>query len=172
MHSKYALFSILAMSIVSTTFAQDSAFKLLSPAFANGGIIPTQYTCSGADTSPPLAWVDVPRGTKSLVLIVDDPDAPGGTFVHWVVYELDSTTNRLAENASNSASRTQGVNGFGHLGYGGPCPPRGAPHDYHFRLFALASPLGLKPGASASEVLSAVKGRVLGTAELVGIFGR
>jgi Raf kinase inhibitor-like YbhB/YbcL family protein len=172
MHGKYALFSILTMFIVSTIFAQDSAFRLLSPAFTNGATIPSQYTCLGADTSPPLAWVDAPKGTKSLVLIVDDPDAPSGTFVHCVVYDLDSATNRLAENASSSASPIQGVNGFGHLGYGGPCPPRGAPHHYHFRLFALASPLGLKPGASAGEVLNALKGHVLGVAELVGTFGR
>jgi len=160
------------MFIVSTIFAQDSAFRLLSPAFTNGATIPSQYTCLGADMSPPLAWVDVPKSTKGLVLMVDDPDAPGGTFVHWVVYDLDSATNRLAENASSSASLTQGVNGFGHFGYGGPCPPRGAPHRYHFCLFALASPLGLKPGASTGEVLNAVKGHVLGVAELVGIFGR
>jgi Raf kinase inhibitor-like YbhB/YbcL family protein len=150
--------------------------KLHSPAFNDNSVIPTQYTCIGIGKSPQLAWSDAPSGTRAFALIVDDLDAPRGTFVHWVVYNIASNVTELPENAlkfePTSQSTIQGVNGTDQIGYRPPCPPPGKPHHYHFRLFALDSPLDLKPGASADEVRQAIKGHVLGQTELVGIFGR
>jgi hypothetical protein len=176
MRVKYALFFVVTMCVPSLVLAAESAMKLHSTAFNDNSVIPSQYTCAGNGTSPQLAWHDAPAGTRAFALIVDDPDAPRGTFVHWVVYNITSNATELPENAlkseATSQSATQGVNGADQIGYRGPCPPPGKPHHYHFRLFALDSPLDLKPGASADEVRQAIKGHVLGQTELVGIFGR
>jgi Raf kinase inhibitor-like YbhB/YbcL family protein len=165
---------ILSMQAKSSAETGPS-FRLTSSAFQNGGMIPELYTCSGANKSPGLVWTGVPSGTRSLVLIVSDPDAPRGTFVHWVIYNIDPAAKELPEGLSTSASvanAEQGVNGRAELGYTGPCPPPGKPHHYHFQLYALDQAVGLKAGATAEQVAAAMKGHILGTIELVGIFQR
>ena len=163
--------------IFGLTFAEAVAaqMRLTSSAFANGATIPTTYTCAGANVSPPLEWTDVPASAVTLALIVEDPDAPSGTFVHWVVYDLpvDAGTRagKIGENETPSNAR-QGVNGFSDSKYGGPCPPPGSPHHYHFKLYALDTKLGLPPGASADQVEGAMRAHILASAELIGIFGR
>src|SRR5262245_43384237 len=123
--------------------------RITSSAFAANETIPTQYTCSGKDLAPPLAFDDIPANTRSLALIVDDPDAPAGTWVHWVVYNLPATTKAIAEGAADLPANTlQGVNDFKKRGYGGPCPPPGKPHRYFFKLYALDSDVDLARGAS------------------------
>ncbi len=144
--------------------------KLTSDAFADGATIPVRHTCDGADASPPLAWTDVPSGAKSFTLIVDDPDAPGRTYVHWVLYNLPGTATGLAENASGGG--LQGMTDSRGPGWGGPCPPPGKPHRYFFKLYALDAPLSLAPGATKVDVERAMRGRVLAEAQLVGRYGR
>ena len=150
---------------------------LASPAIMPGGTIPREYTCDGADSSPPLAWSGVPAGTASLVLVVEDPDAPRGTFGHWGVYDLPPGTPGLA--AGYHAGRPapglrEARNDFGTVGYGGPCPPPGAgPHRYHFALLALNRPsLALPAGASVAQILNAATPYVIGRAELVATYRR
>lgn len=144
---------------------------LSSAAFKDGGVIPAKYTCSGQDVSPPLNWSGIPGGTRNLALTVIDPDAPGQPFVHWIIFNLPGETVGLAEGEIHTGSR-QGRNGFGSIGYRGPCPPRGAPHHYHFKLYALSDPLLLSDGVSAADFEQAIKGMALDTTELVGTFGR
>jgi Raf kinase inhibitor-like YbhB/YbcL family protein len=152
------------------------AFALKSTAFAAGGEIPARHSCEGADESPALSWSGAPAGTKSFALIVDDPDAPVGTWVHWVLYDLPGDITQVP--AAQSASETlangarQGVNDFRKVGYGGPCPPPGKPHRYFFKLYALDAPTALKPRATKSDVLRAIDGHVLGQAELMGTYKR
>jgi hypothetical protein len=162
-----------------TTTLSSSAFSLASPAFGNGDAIPSRYTCDGADLSPPLAWAGTPAGAGSLALIVEDPDAPGGTFTHWVLYDLPAEIRALPEGVPRSATLSdlggarQGRTSFGDaIGYGGPCPPPGPAHHYHFRLFALDAKLGLAPGASRDSLLVAMHGHQLGVTELVGLYAR
>jgi Raf kinase inhibitor-like YbhB/YbcL family protein len=165
---------ILSLPLRSiSSAAADPSLVLMSSAFKNGETIPERCTCSGLNKSPALEWRGIPRGTRSLVLILDDPDAPGGTFVHWVVYNLSPTNKELPEGLSASAPNgEQGENGRGEIGYTGPCPPPGQPHHYHFRLYALDRMLELKPGATAQHVESALTGHVLDSTELIGIFER
>lgn len=150
--------------------------KLISTAFQPGGDIPTKYTCSGVDVSPALSWTDPPADTKSFALIADDPDAPAGTWVHWVVYDLPPSARQLPEDVSKtdsvSGGGVQGQNDFRKIGYGGPCPPPGNPHRYYFKLYALDSKLNLKPGATKKAVEQAMQGHVLAQAELMGRFRR
>jgi Raf kinase inhibitor-like YbhB/YbcL family protein len=150
------------------------AFALTSSTFPNGGNIPAAYTCEGANHSPVLAWSGAPPETRSFVLIVDDPDAPSGTFTHWVLYDIPSGTASLAEAPAGATVGKQGKNGFGKTGYGGPCPPRGhGPHRYFFRLFAIDVPsLPLKDAAARDEVERAMKGHVVGQAEWMGRYER
>ena len=149
-------------------------FHLTSTASESGGDIPTKLTCDGLDTSPSLAWTEPPPGTETFALIVDDPDAPAGTWVHWVLYNLPAIARGLAEGISKDSQlpdgARQGRNDFGELGYNGPCPPRGAPHRYFFKLYALDCNLKLKPRASKGELERAMKRHVLARAELVGSF--
>lgn len=142
------------------------AFTITSSAFAQGKPIPAKYTCDGLDISPPLAWSDAPSGTQSFALIMDDPDAPGGT---WVLFNLPAQTHQLAEKAAPQGA--QGRNSWGRLGYGGPCPPSGT-HRYFFRLHALDTRLRLPAGASKEQVLRAMQGHVLAQAEWMGVYGR
>lgn len=153
-------------------------FTLRSSAFTHDGPIPRAHTCDGADLSPPLAWSEVPGDTKEFVLVVDDPDAPGGTFVHWVVYGVPGDTTNLpsgfpkeAETARPVRAR-QGMNDFRRVGYGGPCPPPGAPHRYVFTLYALDVPLDIPPGATKGILLTEMEEHVIEKAELVGKYGR
>ena len=149
------------------------AFQLTTSAFS-GGVIPTKFTCDGPDVSPPLAWTDPPKETRSLALIVDDPDAPAGTWVHWVLYDLPGTARELPEGVPKDRQlrdgARQGRNDFGKIGYNGPCPPRRAVHRYFFKLYALDSKTKLSSGATKSELERAMKGHVLAQAELVGKF--
>jgi Raf kinase inhibitor-like YbhB/YbcL family protein len=146
-----------------------AGFELVSDAFAAGGEIPRRHTCEGEDLSPALRWTGAPEGTGSLALIVDDPDAPSGTFVHWVAWGIPPE-GAIEEGASPPA---EGRNGFGRVGYGGPCPPPGhGPHRYVFRLHALSSDPQLEPGAGSDDLTRAIDGRVLGTAELLGTYER
>jgi Raf kinase inhibitor-like YbhB/YbcL family protein len=145
---------------------------LTSPAFAPGAEIPRQYTCDGGDISPPLSWSGAPAGTASLVLVVEDPDAPGGTFRHWAVYNIPPGTPGLTA-GHRAAGVGEARNDFGKTGYGGPCPPPGSVHHYRFELMALSRPtLGLAPAASAAEVLRLAQPYVIGRAELTGTYRR
>lgn len=150
--------------------------ELTTTAFPSGGTIPTRFTCSGADKSPALAWSQAPAGTRSFVLIVDDPDAPAGTWVHWVVYNLPASVRQLPSGVpvgdDVAGGGKQGVNDFPRPGYGGPCPPPGKPHRYFFRLYALDEVLNLSGPAHRRDVDTAMKGHVLAQAELMGTFGR
>jgi Raf kinase inhibitor-like YbhB/YbcL family protein len=150
---------------------EESAMTITvsSSAFAEGGTIPRRYTCDGEDVSPPLAVSGLPSGVRELALLVEDPDAPHGTFVHWVAWGIDPAKPTLAEGSPPSGS---GVNGFGRQGYGGPCPPRGSNHRYVFTIFALSRPSGLRPGASADDLRTAIKGAVLAEGTLTGRYGR
>lgn len=145
------------------------SFALGSTAFATGAAIPARYTCDGDDAIPPLTWSGAPAGTATFALIVDDPDAPGGTWVHWVLFDLPATATALPESES---SGVQGMTNSGRTGYGGPCPPPGKPHRYFFKLYALDGPLSLRAGASKTDVERAMQGHVLATAQLVGTYAR
>jgi Raf kinase inhibitor-like YbhB/YbcL family protein len=155
--------------------AEKRSLRVTSEAFAEGGLIPAEYTCAGANVSPPLKWGDVPAETKSLALVVDDPDAPRGTWVHWVVYNLPAATKALpasiaAESELPGGGR-QGRNDFGQLGYGGPCPPSGT-HRYYFKLYALNVAPDLPPGATKQDLLRAMYGHILDEGQLIGKFKR
>jgi len=152
--------------------------KLTTTAFADGTPIPVKHTCDGPDVSPPLAWTDAPANAKSFALIMDDPDAPMGTWVHWVLWNLAGTRDALPEDVSKSGTpkelegALQGNNTWPKIGYYGPCPPPGKPHRYYFKLYALAGPLALKAGATKADVERAMQGHVLAQAELMGTYGR
>lgn len=152
------------------------AFQITSSAFEEGGTIPTKYTCDGPDLSPPLKWSGAPERTKSFALICDDPDAPMGTWVHWVIYNIPGEATGLPEGVS--ADRTlesgakQGLTDFKRVGYGGPCPPRGPVHRYYFKLYAVDSVLELEPGVKKKDLLRAIDGHILGEAQLMGRYGR
>ena len=146
--------------------------ELTSPAFAAGAAIPKRYTCDGGDTSPPLAWADVPSTAKELALIVEDPDAPGGTYVHWTVFAIPPSTDGLDEGKLPSGAR-EGENSFGKTGYGGPCPPEGGKaHRYSFSLYALKTELDLEQGAKPDEVRKQIAKHALARGSLVGTFKR
>lgn len=152
------------------------AFELKSPAFAPNADIPKPYTCDGPDRSPPLRWTEPPKGTKSLALIMDDPDAPVGVFVHWVLYNLPAETRELPEELPKERTlpngARQGRNDFGRIGYGGPCPPRGPAHRYVFKLYALDTALAFGPGATKADLLKAMEDHILAQAELIGCYRR
>ena len=152
------------------------AFELTSTAFAAGQTIPKQHTCDGADRSPPLRWKDAPAAAKSLALIADDPDAPAGTWTHWVLYDLPASVAELPEGVASDATLPSGgkhgLNDFRKTGYGGPCPPPGKPHRYFFRLYALDAPTGLDPRAKRDQVQRAIEGHVLAKTELMGTYQR
>jgi hypothetical protein len=149
--------------------------KITSSAFQDGGLIPAKYTCDGADVSPPLQWDNVPQGAKSIALICDDPDAPMGTFVHWVIFGLPAETRQLAEKVAADktlpSGARQGTSGFGRVGYGGPCPPSGT-HRYFFKIYALDTILDLPVGARKSDLLKAMQGHILGQGQLIGKYKR
>jgi Raf kinase inhibitor-like YbhB/YbcL family protein len=151
------------------------AINLTSPDFDEGGSIASRYTCDGLGISPPLSWDSVPSGTRSWALIVDDPDAPGGIFVHWVIYNLRPDTRRLPEDVPNrqtlSSGAQQGVNGAGGVGYTGPCPPSGT-HRYFFKVYALDTRLDLGGGATAVRLSDAMEGHVLAEGQLMGTYRR
>jgi len=153
-----------------------SKMELRTTSFEPGGFIPKRFTCEGADVSPALSWGDPPAGTQSFAIIEDDPDAPSGTFVHWLVYDLPATYRRLPEALSGNdpmaGGGRQGTNDFSRTGYNGPCPPPGKPHRYFIRLYALDGKLDLRPAAARRELESAMQGHILAQAELMGRFKR
>lgn len=157
-----------------------SNFKLTSSAFQSGASIPEAYTCAGSNVSPPLSWSNLPEGAQTLALIVDDPDAPGKTFVHWVLFNLPPDRDMLPEGLSveqhfeaNAQKPIEGVNDFGDQGYGGPCPPPGdEAHQYAFRLYALDATLELGAGATKQQLTQAMDGHILAEADLVGAYQR
>jgi Raf kinase inhibitor-like YbhB/YbcL family protein len=146
----------------------QTMLKLTSSSF-QGDRIPTKFTCDGAGTSPQLAWTGPPPATASLALLVTDPDAPGGPFVHWVLFNLPSATREIPEGQPPSGARL-GRNDFGNIGYGGPCPPGKSPHRYVFSLYALDASLNLPQGATLAEVKSAMQGHVLAHGELIALY--
>jgi len=149
--------------------------KITSSAFENGGLIPAKYTCDGADMSPPLQWDAVPEGTRSIALICDDPDAPMGTFVHWVIFGLPADTRELVKNIPADETlpngAKQGTSDFGRIGYGGPCPPSGT-HRYFFKIYALDTEVDLAAGAGKRELLGAMEGHILVQGQLIGKYKR
>lgn len=165
-----------AKGIIMQPLAPGKQMQLTSTAFNNMQSIPREYTCDGKNISPPLSWKGAPAGTRSFVLIVDDPDAPGGTWTHWVVYDLPGDTSELVEDAAKSqlasGDTKQGLNDFKHADYGGPCPPAGKQHRYMFKLYALDTMLGLKSGASKQEVEAAMAKHILGQGQLIGTYQR
>ena len=155
---------------------QNNPMKLTSTAFADGNPIPTRHTCDGVDVSPPLQWSDAPAGAKSFALICDDPDAPVGDWVHWVIYGLPAATTALPEkiapNETLPNGALQGVNDFRRVGYGGPCPPPGKPHRYFFKLYALDAGLPLRSRGTKADLLRAMQGHILAQAQLMGTYQR
>ncbi len=170
------LHTLILGGMSSELHAQAGTLRLTSAAFQDQGTIPTKYTCDGQDISPALSWTGAPNETKSFTLIMDDPDARPNTWVHWVIYDLPASAHGLPENVPKkeelASGARNGVNGEPKIGYEGPCPPPGPEHLYHFRLYALGARLGLKPGATKFELERAMKGRVLGEAQLRGRYGR
>jgi Raf kinase inhibitor-like YbhB/YbcL family protein len=154
----------IALAIASVT-AGGAKMKITSSAFQDGGNIPSKFTCDGGDASPPLQIADVPSGAKSVVLVVDDPDAPSGLFTHWMVWNISPQTNAIAEGTTPKG--VHGTNDFGKSGYGGPCPPSGT-HRYYFKIFALDRELDLPSGAKRSQLDAAMKGHVVAQGELMG----
>ncbi len=155
----------------------DSNLHVESTAFAEGEPIPAKYTCEGEDVSPALTWTGVPEGTRGLALVSDDPDAPGRTWVHWVIYGIPTDTAGLPEGVPTTESLSDGArngkNDFGKIGYGGPCPPPGhGVHRYFFKLYALDSAVDLGPGTTKNELLEAIEGHVLAKSELTGTYER
>src|SRR6266852_8120616 len=172
-------FFLLLLSVVTPSGqeeAQIMSLQLTTSAFPVQGTIPKKFTCDGPDVSPPLAWSGAPPGTQSFALIVDDPDAPAGTWVHWVLYDLPANMRELSEGVAKqeqlSSGARQGRNDFGKIGYGGPCPPPGKPHRYFFKLYVLDTKLNLKADATKADVERAMKGHILAQAELIGRYGR
>ena len=147
-------------------------FSLTSEAFRDGATIPAEYTCDGRNVSPPLRWSGPPSGTGCFVLIVDDPDAPGGTFNHWILFNIPPSSRGLNEGYLVEGGILEGKTSYGRTGWGGPCPPRGSAHHYHFKIFALDNGLTLKAGASRQQIADAMKGHILAEAKLTGLYQR
>ena len=150
--------------------------SIKSPAFAEGDMIPQAYTCDGKDISPALTWSAVPSGCKSIAVICDDPDAPMGTWVHWVIFNIPANATSLPEGVPKDKvladGSKQGSNDFRRIGYGGPCPPAGPAHRYFFKIYALDASLELQPGASKKELLKAMEGHILSEGQLMGKYKR
>ena len=161
--------STILLAAVASFAAGGAKMKITSSAFQQGGNIPSKFTCDGANTSPLLQISDMPSEAKSLVLIVDDPDAPSGLFTHWAVWNISPQTSAIAEGSTPKGA--QGTNDFGKSGYGGPCPPSGT-HRYYFKIFALDREVVLPSGAKRSELNTAMKGHVIAQGELMGRYSR
>ncbi|MGH2447034.1 MAG: YbhB/YbcL family Raf kinase inhibitor-like protein [Chloroflexota bacterium] len=150
--------------------------NLTSEVFIEGGPIPKQYTCDQRGVSPPLSWSGEPEETAVFALIVDDPDAPRGDFIHWLLYNLPASVTSLPPGLPRveklDSGAVQGINGFGKIGYGAPCPPPGPPHRYRFTLYALEAAVGLEPGATAGALTRAMEGKVGAEARLTGLYQR
>jgi len=171
------LLILLILSILLFSANQHKGLKMVvkSPAFENGGFIPSKYTCDGSDISIPLVFEEVPKSTKSLAIIMDDPDAPMGVFVHWVIYNIPSSIGGLPEGIPNEPileyGIKQGVNDFGKIGYSGPCPPSGS-HRYFIKVYAIDIPLEIKSGITKAQLLGLMSGHVVDEAVLMGVYER
>lgn len=146
------------------------SIQMASSAFAEGEFIPARYTCDGENLSPPLMWSAIPQSAESVALIMDDPDAPAGIWVHWVIYDLPPNLDGLDEGATEIG--VDGVNSWNNTGYGGPCPPPGNPHRYYFKLFALDTELYLQSGAPKADIEKAMQGHILAKGQLMGKYRR
>jgi Raf kinase inhibitor-like YbhB/YbcL family protein len=172
------MLSVLLLTVPLTKGGYAMSFKIMSHDFKDGDTIPRMFSCDGDDLSPELKWDDPPEGTKSFALIVEDPDAPVGTFTHWIVYDMPPTFKELYRGMGNDADLKEvikeGITDFGHRGYGGPCPPKGhGRHHYNFILKALDVPtLGLPDAAKKGAIEKAMKGHVLGETRITGVYGR
>jgi Raf kinase inhibitor-like YbhB/YbcL family protein len=167
-------------SLLPEKEAKSMTIHIESPAFPDGGTIPKLYTCDGKDISPPLAWSGVPEAARSLALICEDPDAPRGTWTHWVIFDIPASVKSLGEGvltnervtvAAGEKPAFQGTNDFGKIGYGGPCPPGGT-HHYHFRIYALDTGLDLGPKTTRLDLLRSIKGHILAEGKLTGLYSR
>jgi Raf kinase inhibitor-like YbhB/YbcL family protein len=161
--------AVILLVVMGSFAAERARVKITSSAFQEGGNIPSKFTCDGSDTSPPLQITGVPSEAKTLVLIADDPDAPGGLFTHWLLWNIPAQTNSIAEGGTPKG--VLGTNDFGKSGYKGPCPPPGT-HRYSFKIFVLDRELDLRGGAKRSQVDAAMKGHVIAQGELVGRYAR
>jgi Raf kinase inhibitor-like YbhB/YbcL family protein len=159
----------MALGSIVSFAAEGTKMKITSPAFHEGADIPSKFTCDGSDTSPPLQISGVPAEAKSLALIADDPDAPGGLFTHWVIWNIPPQTSSIADGSAPKG--VQGTNDFDRSGYGAPCPPSGT-HRYNFRVFALDRELDLRSGAKRGQLDAAMKGHVIAQGELIGRYTR
>jgi len=172
---KFILILILTFFIIFQG-GEIMALELKSSAFENNEFISEKYTCKGEDVSPPLSWSDVPEATKSFALICDDPDAPMGTWVHWVIYDMPPEVRSFPQGVKTQKTledgSKQGINDFRKIGYGGPCPPLGAPHRYFFKLYALDKVLSTEPGLTKEELLKSIEGHIIDQTELMGKFKR
>lgn len=171
------IISLCLLSLNNAIAKEGMDMQIKSTAFEENGLIPRKYTCDGSDVSPPLTWTRPPAGTKGIALICDDPDAPMGTWVHWVIYGLSPETQSLPENVPPQKTvlggAKQGINDFRKIGYGGPCPPRGhGAHRYFFKIYALDIEIDLPPGATKQEVEKAMKGHILAEGQIIGKYGR
>ncbi|MFZ2410600.1 MAG: YbhB/YbcL family Raf kinase inhibitor-like protein [Candidatus Methanoperedens sp.] len=172
---------IFSLAVVSGCIAVEKEANTMekivisSEIFKDGETIPAEYTCDGKNVSPALLLEGIPAGAKSIALIMDDPDAPGGMFVHWVLYNIPASTRKLPEgmpkNETLGDGSRQGMTDFGRVGYGGPCPPKGT-HRYYFKIYALSTMLSLQPGASKKQLENAMKGHILAQGELMGRYER
>jgi Raf kinase inhibitor-like YbhB/YbcL family protein len=176
---RWLIVFLLTLSACTPTSIQSTevamTLSITSPAFKNGSSIPAEYTCISKDISPTLAWSGQPAATKSFALIMDDPDAAGGTWVHWVIYNIPASARGLQEAAPTKVQLADGslngVNSWGNLGYGGPCPPSGT-HRYFFKLYALDTMLDLPSGANKQKLLSVMQDHILAQGELMGTFSK
>ncbi len=168
--SAAVVLSLIQIRSVSGEERKMSELSISSSAFSQNGMIPPKYTCDGSDVNPPLSFGNVPEKTRTLALIVDDPDAPRGIWIHWVAWTIGPGTKEIPENTVPQGA-LQGTNDFRKQGYGGPCPPSGT-HRYFFKLYALDAVLPLKAGATKAQLEEAMKGHVLAQAELIGRYGR
>ena len=163
-----------AETINKNTGTKMESIKITSTAFNDGSAIPSRHKCDGTDASPALDWTAVPDQAKTLALICDDPDAPAGTWVHWVLFNLPASTKNLAEGVPGqetlASGAKQGKNSFGKIGYNGPCPPKGSVHRYFFKLYALDTDLNLAPGVTKDQLTRAMDGHVLAEGQLMGRF--
>lgn len=167
---------MLGLSMACEPAVPHSDLNLRVAAFSKGGRVPREFTADGADKSPAMEWSGAPPGTQAFSLVVDDPDAPVGTWTHWVLYDLPGSTGKLEENRARTpileSGAKQGKNSWGRIGWNGPSPPPGKPHRYFFRLYALSAATGLAPGADRAALDRAMKGKVLGESQWMGTYGR
>jgi Raf kinase inhibitor-like YbhB/YbcL family protein len=181
----FVVASLLAVGCRSSTHTatvtalgegEIAMLTITSSAFREGETIPKKFTCDAGDTSPDINWAGLPAGTKSLALITDDPDAPGGTWVHWVLFNIPASRTGLAEGVVKTTTvagvGAQGKNSSGNIGYNGPCPPKGKPHRYFFKVYALDRSLDINPGATKADVENAMRGHILAQGQLIGKYGR